>query len=441
MPPWAAARRWCWRGRLLDAAGAHSLPAGASPPASPSPLALPRLDGGRCCGPARRDERGPRYRHPDRPSGSLEAALDELRSLWGPGPLEEVTFRAHLNQLRRLDLPVVLEDVPSATARHEPTCPCFRSTEKPRRWRPRRASAFPVRLADLDLHWTRAAHTVWRDFDGVLRQPGPRACLLVDRLGPRPARASPWGRPDSPKPVARFQSGARPRARRHRRKSHAHDPLQPGGLSEAPPVEGGLVSLILEALKKLERERQSPDRGFLVLGPGTWSEAPPDRRRTAAVVLGAVALGAAAGTAFWHLRDARAERAVSQPPAPASLPAAAPCRFERSAAAHHAPPRRRPPSGLARTAAGGEHPLAAACDGRRCDDRRTCGPCGRNPVGRPIEDHCRRSDAWRSERAGARDTPQPSGHQPPGRPSGGRARRPPRLRRRHLRRHPRRADR
>jgi hypothetical protein len=84
------------------------------------------------------------------------------------------------------------------------------------------------------------------------------------------------------------------------------------------------VSLILEALKKLERERQSPDRGFLLLGPATWSEAPPDRRRMAAVVLGAVALGAAAGTAFWRLRDARAERAGSQPAASIPMPTASP---------------------------------------------------------------------------------------------------------------------
>jgi hypothetical protein len=74
------------------------------------------------------------------------------------------------------------------------------------------------------------------------------------------------------------------------------------------------VSLILEALKKLEREKQSPDRGFLVLGPGTWSQAPGGGRRMALALLGAVLLGAAAGTAFWRVREA------GSPPLPATLP-------------------------------------------------------------------------------------------------------------------------
>lgn len=84
------------------------------------------------------------------------------------------------------------------------------------------------------------------------------------------------------------------------------------------------MSLILEALKKLERERQSPDRGFLVLGSGTWSAAAPSRRRMAAALLGAVLLGAAGGTAFWRLRDATPSRAAAEAVPSPALPIAAP---------------------------------------------------------------------------------------------------------------------
>jgi hypothetical protein len=56
------------------------------------------------------------------------------------------------------------------------------------------------------------------------------------------------------------------------------------------------VSLILEALKKLERERDSTGRGFLVVAHTPW---PATRARAARLVLMAVAAGALAGTAAW----------------------------------------------------------------------------------------------------------------------------------------------
>ena len=37
------------------------------------------------------------------------------------------------------------------------------------------------------------------------------------------------------------------------------------------------MSLILEALKKLEREKQSPDRGFLVMAHVPWAAAAAGR--------------------------------------------------------------------------------------------------------------------------------------------------------------------
>jgi hypothetical protein len=49
------------------------------------------------------------------------------------------------------------------------------------------------------------------------------------------------------------------------------------------------VSLILEALRKLEREKRSAEPGFLVLGPQSWPSAPA-RRRWTLVAAGALAL-------------------------------------------------------------------------------------------------------------------------------------------------------
>jgi hypothetical protein len=86
------------------------------------------------------------------------------------------------------------------------------------------------------------------------------------------------------------------------------------------------VSLILEALKKLEREKQSPDRGFLVLGPGAWSQAPGGRRRMTLALVGAVLLGAVAGSAFWRLREPATPRptaSVASPEVAGALPAPA----------------------------------------------------------------------------------------------------------------------
>jgi len=47
------------------------------------------------------------------------------------------------------------------------------------------------------------------------------------------------------------------------------------------------VSLIFEALKKLEREKESPDRGLVVVGPGAWGEG---ERRSPGRTLAAVGL-------------------------------------------------------------------------------------------------------------------------------------------------------
>jgi hypothetical protein len=93
------------------------------------------------------------------------------------------------------------------------------------------------------------------------------------------------------------------------------------------------VSLILEALKKLEREKEAPDRGFLVLGHLPWATAPKRRLPAAAAVSLVAAVLAAAALALWR---AGAER--RQPlPAAAAIPASAPRPIAASARPKAAP--------------------------------------------------------------------------------------------------------
>ncbi len=76
------------------------------------------------------------------------------------------------------------------------------------------------------------------------------------------------------------------------------------------------MSLILEALRKREREKQVPERGFLVMAPTPWAAA-PGRSLGTLLLAGLVAFGL--GVAFMAWRTPRA-----LPPAPpATVPALA----------------------------------------------------------------------------------------------------------------------
>ena len=81
------------------------------------------------------------------------------------------------------------------------------------------------------------------------------------------------------------------------------------------------MSLILEALKKLDREKQVPDRGVVIMGPTAWPSAREGLSsvRGAGLVLAALVLGGAVG-ALWLLRSARSAAA---PPAGARAETAA----------------------------------------------------------------------------------------------------------------------
>ena len=85
------------------------------------------------------------------------------------------------------------------------------------------------------------------------------------------------------------------------------------------------MSLILEALKKLEREKEAGARGFVVLSHLPWARAGSGPRTMAgsvvAIVVALVAL-AAVGTAVWRWRGAGTPAVTV--PAPVLSPTAAP---------------------------------------------------------------------------------------------------------------------
>jgi hypothetical protein len=100
------------------------------------------------------------------------------------------------------------------------------------------------------------------------------------------------------------------------------------------------VSLILEALKKLDREKQSPERGFLVVASPSW----PARTRKpllALAVVAAIIVGVgAAVVAARRLLGPVAPASVPLPasPAPAAAVAAAPETTPTMSPAPRAPP-------------------------------------------------------------------------------------------------------
>jgi len=81
------------------------------------------------------------------------------------------------------------------------------------------------------------------------------------------------------------------------------------------------VSLILEALKKLERERKTPQRGFLVTTPAAWPSRGEGGLRAAYVLAGlAVAAGVLGAWLVLGRARPRPVEAVPAPPAAALRP-------------------------------------------------------------------------------------------------------------------------
>jgi hypothetical protein len=133
---------------------------------------------------------------------SRQQAVGDIQALWGEGALEQTALRTHLEQVRRLDLPVVLEmfhptrrDTCSLALLHLEGDTAVVSANGQR---------LRVPLALLDRFWTRQATFLWRDFEslGVQRDPARTAAWAQEAL-------TRYGYPvagDLSAAVSRFQS-------------------------------------------------------------------------------------------------------------------------------------------------------------------------------------------------------------------------------------------
>lgn len=139
------------RGGSTSAAPAAAIPVAAVPAAASTP------DGGHALDPV--------VLSLDR-AGSLRAALGEVQALWGGAALERTPLRTHLDQLRRLDLPVVLEMFHPA---RRDTCYLALVRIEGDDALVSAGSGAPLRvpLRELDRLWTRQALFLWRDFDAL----------------------------------------------------------------------------------------------------------------------------------------------------------------------------------------------------------------------------------------------------------------------------------
>jgi putative peptidoglycan binding protein len=89
-----------------------------------------------------------------------------VQALWGGEALERTELRTHLDQVRRLDLPVVLEMFHPA---RRDTCYLALVRIEGDEALVSAGSAAPLRvpLRELDRLWTRQALFLWRDFDAL----------------------------------------------------------------------------------------------------------------------------------------------------------------------------------------------------------------------------------------------------------------------------------
>jgi general secretion pathway protein A len=139
-------------------------------------------------------------------NASYDAALAEVRTLWGGDAPERTALRTHMDQVRRLDLPAVLEMFHPGRS---DTCYLALLRIEGDQAVVSSGSGAPLRvpLAEVDRLWTRQAVFLWKDF----------AALAA---GADPSRTESWARenlsrmgylrgdPDLAQAVARFQRDA-----------------------------------------------------------------------------------------------------------------------------------------------------------------------------------------------------------------------------------------
>jgi general secretion pathway protein A len=135
---------------------------------------------------------------------SLEDAYRAVQALWGQAPLERTALRTDLGQVRKLDLPAVLEMF--HPTRHD-TCYVALLRLEGDQAVIAGAAGEPLRVpvAELDRWWTRQAIFLWRDYDLAQSDPTRTAAWAREALG----RLGYLGQdPDLPGAVARFQRDA-----------------------------------------------------------------------------------------------------------------------------------------------------------------------------------------------------------------------------------------
>jgi general secretion pathway protein A len=138
---------------------------------------------------------------------SLEGSVRAVQALWGQegqGPLERTTLRTDLGQIRRLDLPAVLEMF--HPTRHDTCYVALLHLEGDQAVIAGTAgAALRVPLSEVDRWWTRQAVFLWRDYDLAQSDPNHTAAWAREALG----RLGYLGQdPDLPAAVARFQRDA-----------------------------------------------------------------------------------------------------------------------------------------------------------------------------------------------------------------------------------------
>lgn len=114
---------------------------------------------------------------------SLRWAETEVRGLWGTEPLQRTPLRTHLDQVRRLDLPLVLEMF--HPARGDTCFVALVGIDGDDAVIAARGGA-PLRVAlkDVDRLWTRQATFFWRDEDRLVGAPAARVSAWTrDALG------------------------------------------------------------------------------------------------------------------------------------------------------------------------------------------------------------------------------------------------------------------
>jgi general secretion pathway protein A len=133
---------------------------------------------------------------------SFDGAVEQVQALWEGQRLERTALRTHLDQVRRLDLPVVLEMF--HPSRRDSCYLALLRLEGGAAFVSGGGGGVRVPVEDLDRRWTRQALFLWRDFDGL--------------GGAQPARTAEWTRErlsalgyrdaDLARAVAAFQRGS-----------------------------------------------------------------------------------------------------------------------------------------------------------------------------------------------------------------------------------------